>query len=145
MGLIIHRRRILDNTIQRNIYFSEWYYHLHSFAFQSLSTPPNCHNLHWRLFWVTTAGLTKSHARIYYLFTVGYQMFCILVSIISSPVARKVIRATKHNKDLSTPTQEPWSVVISTGSFFIVQINTKSCLTVRTPNRTSLLLPEKKR
>ena len=33
----------------------------------------------------------------------GYQNLSIFASIISSPVARKVIPATKHNKDLSTP------------------------------------------
>ena len=37
------------------------------------------------------------------IFTMGYQNLSIFASIISSPVARKVIRATKQNKDLSTP------------------------------------------
>ena len=42
-------------------------------------------------------------ARGYHIFTLGYQKLSIFVSMLSSPVARNVIQATKHNKDLSTP------------------------------------------
>ena len=52
---------------------------------------------------ISHPGLAKSHARRYHLFMMGYQKSSIFVSMLSSPVARKVIRATKHNNDLSTP------------------------------------------
>ena len=42
----------------------------------------------------------------YHLFMLGYQKLSIFVSQLSSPVARKVIWATKHNNDLSTPGQD---------------------------------------
>ena len=59
------------------------------------------------LWWSMCAHITPRASQIacpdargYQLFILGYQKLSIFVSIKSSPVARKVIRATKHNKDL---------------------------------------------
>ena len=61
-----------------------------------------CNSAHLLIKFVI-AGLAKSDARGYHLFPLGYQKLSIYVSILSSPVARKVIRATKHDKDLQAP------------------------------------------
>ena len=58
----------------------------------------------------------------YHLFTSVYQKLFIFVSILGSPVAREVIRATKHNEDLSTPDRYALRLVL-TGLRNWVQLN----------------------
>ena len=64
-------------------------------------------------------------ARGYYLFTLGYQKLSIFVSTLSNLVARKVIRATKANKDLSTPD----SLIFQRYASLLTMIYTQSDLT----------------